>query len=138
MPVIVSGLREKVRQLEALGVDVEDLKDGFAAIAAEGANLASRLVKRDTGKLAGSIRGNRAKGKAVVTAGRASVPYAGGINYGWGRLHSNFKHGRHATGIRGAYRGSGFMQRADAALEDRAAALLEEGLNNAVTKRGLA
>jgi hypothetical protein len=119
MPVVVEGLREKVRALEALGVEVDDLKDAFAGIAAEGAALASRLAPRRSGRLAGSIRGNRAKGKAVVTAGRATVPYAGPINYGWRRRHIG---------------DDLFMQRADAQLEERAVALLEENLNTAVTK----
>jgi hypothetical protein len=122
VPVAVEGLREKIRALEALGVDVDDLKDAFAAIAAEGATLASRLAPRTSGRLAGSIRGNRAKGKAVVTAGRATVPYAGAVNYGWRR-----------RGITA----SAFMQKADAQLEDRAAALLEENLNTAIQRRAL-
>ena len=123
MPVVVEGLREKVKQLEALGLEVDDLKDAFAAIAAEGANLASRLAPRRSGKLASSVRGNRAKGKAVVTAGRATVPYAGPINYGWRKR---------------SIAPAAFMQRADAQLEDRAAALLEENLNQAINRRGLA
>ena len=35
----VTGLREVVRDLEAIGVEVEDLKDAFGAIAAEGAEV---------------------------------------------------------------------------------------------------
>jgi hypothetical protein len=117
----VEGLREAVRDLERLGVEVDDLKAAFAAIAAEGARIAARLAPSRSGKLAGSIRGNRAKGKAVVTAGRATVPYAAPINYGWRR-----------RSIRPAL----FMQRADTELEPRAIGLLEDNLNSIIHDRG--
>jgi hypothetical protein len=122
MPVAIEGLREKVKQLEAFGLEVDDLKDAFAAIAREGADLAARLAHRRSGRLASSIRGNRAKGKAVVTAGRATVPYAGPVNYGWRRRHIEPQL---------------FMQHASDQLEDRATALLEDNLNKALHDRGL-
>jgi hypothetical protein len=121
MGAAIEGLREAVRDLERLGVEVDDLKEAFAAIASEGAQIAARLAPSRSGRLAGSIRGNRAKGKAVVTAGRATVPYAGAINYGWRR-----------RGIRA----SGFMQRADAQLEPRSVGLLEDNLNRIIHDRG--
>lgn len=121
MPIAVEGLRTAVRDLEALGVDLDDLKDVFAGIAAEGAELASRYAPSRSGKLRASVRGNRAKSKAVVTAGRASVAYAGPINYGWRK-----------RGIEP----SRFMQRADADLERRAVAMLEEGIDRAITRHG--
>lgn len=136
MPTYVTGLRETVRGLERLGVDLDDLKDAFADIARQGAEEAARQAPHRSGKLAASVRGNRAKGKAVVTAGRASVKYAGPINYGWGRAHSNYKHGKYATGIRGAYRGNPFMQRADEVIGPRAVVLLEQGIQKAIDKRG--
>jgi hypothetical protein len=117
----VEGLREAVRDLERLGVEVDDLKAAFAAIAAEGARIAARLAPSRSGRLAGSVRGNRAKGKAVVTAGRATVPYAAPINYGWRR-----------RSIRPAL----FMQRADTELEPRAIGLLEDNLNSIIHDRG--
>ena len=40
-----------------------------------------------TGRLAGSIRAGRGKTKAVVTAGRKSIPYAGVQHYGWPAHH---------------------------------------------------
>jgi hypothetical protein len=122
--VRVEGLNQLTRELVRLGVDVEDLKDGMAKIADEGAELAAGLAPRKTGALANSVRGNRAKGKAVVAAGsRARVPYAGPINYGWP-----------ARGIRADL----FMQRADAKLQPRAVVLLEEAVQHAIRKAGLA
>lgn len=119
----VEGLNKLTRDLQALGLDVDDLKDAFSAIAAEGAELAARYAPRRTGTLAGSVRGNRAKNKAVVSAGRARVPYAGPINYGWP-----------ARGIAAA----GFMQKADQAMQPKALAQLEIEINRAITRRGLA
>jgi hypothetical protein len=120
--VRVEGLNKVVRSLTALGVEVDDLKDGFAEIAAEGAKIAARLAPNKTGALSNTIRGNRAKNKAVVTAGRAKVKYAGAINYGWPKR--NIKADR-------------FMQRADAALQPRVPEMLELALKTAIEKNGL-
>ena len=119
----VTGLNEVVRALLAIGVEVDDLKDAFSTIAAEGARIASSYAPVRTGRLAGDIRGNRAKSKAVVTAGRVSVPYAGPVNYGWA-----------ARGIEPA----GFMQKADKELGPKALRRLEDEINAQIRKRGLA
>lgn len=80
--VRITGLRETVRDLERLGVSVEDLKDAFGDISRDVAADASRIVPVATGSLQASIRPARNKNKAVVRAGTARVPYAGVINYG--------------------------------------------------------
>jgi hypothetical protein len=122
MVVKVEGLNKVVRQLVALGTDVDDLKDGFAAIAAKGADLAAKLAPRRTGALAGTVRGNRAKNNATVTAGRAKVRYAGPINYGWPKR---------------SIRANKFMQRADEQLQPQAVQMLEEALAQAIKRQGL-
>jgi hypothetical protein len=119
VPVRVTGLRETTRALERFGAEVADLKDVFGEIAAEGARLASSFAPKDSGRLQGSIRGNRAKNKAIVRAGGARVRYAGPINYGWP-----------ARDIAGAR----FMAKADAALADRAVTMLENGLDQLIRK----
>lgn len=119
----VEGLRQTIKSLEALGVDLEDIKDSMAQIAAEAARVAAQHAPSDSGALRASIRGNRAKGKAVVTAGKARVPYAGAINYGW-----------RARGIRGV----GFMQAADRVVGPRAVEILEDGINRRIQDRGFA
>lgn len=122
--VRVEGLNALIRHLEQLGGDVEDLKDVFAGIADKGARLASSFAPHATGRLAASVRGNRAKNKAVVTAGYASrVPYASVINYGWAK--------RNIAPAR-------YMQRADDALQPIAIDDLDKGLDAAIRKRGLA
>lgn len=120
--VRVEGLNALTRDLQKLGAEVDDLKEVFSAIAAEGAELASSFAPRQTGRLAQSLRGNRAKNKAVVTAGRASVPWAGPINYGWP-----------VRNIAPAL----FMQKADAELSPRAVQMLDDGIDKIINQLGL-
>lgn len=79
----ITGLRETVRSLEKLGVEVADLKAVFNRVGNVVVNEAKTLVPVRSGALAGSIRANKAKNKAIVRAGSARVPYAGVIHYGW-------------------------------------------------------
>lgn len=118
----VDGLHAVVRGLADLGADVEDLKDAFASLAEEGAQRAAGHAPTKSGRLASDVRGNRAKSKAVVTAGRASVPYAGVQNYGWP------KHNIQPTG---------FMQKASEEMEPVAIKRLEDEVNDAIKRRGL-
>ena len=118
----VTGLSQVVRALKEIGLDVDDLKDAFAAIAREAADRVARHAPRRSGRLAGDARGNRAQSKAVVTIGRASLPYAGPINYGWPARN---------------IAPNPFMQRADAEMQPRSVQLLEDGVNTAIRRRGL-
>lgn len=118
----VTGLREMVRDLEAVGVEVEDLKDAFGAIAQEGAEVGRGLTPQRSGRLAGSTRGNRAKAKAVVTWGRASIPYAGVQNYGWPRRN---------------IRPQEFAQGTDRVMSPIAVRKLEDNIEQVIRERGL-
>ena len=118
----VENLNQTVRALQRAGVEVSDLKATFSAISAEGARMASSFAPKRTGRLAGSVRGNKAKNKAVIIAGRARIPYAGAINYGW-----------RARNIRPSL----FMQRVDTAITPRAITMLNEGLTEAIKKAGV-
>lgn len=122
MTVKVEGLAQLQRQLKEMGADLADLKDVMAAISAEGAAVAAAFAPKRTGRLARSVRGNRAARKAVVAAGRASVPYAGPINYGWPARNIP---------------ANGFMQAADTVMEPRAAGMLEDGVTRLISARGL-
>ena len=113
LEVRVEGLQETVRALQRAGVEVNDLKDVFAPIAAEAADVAQGFTPRRTGALRASVRGNRAKNKAVVTIGKARVPYAGPILYGWKK--------RNITG-------SNTIERTDAVMDGRAPQMLERGI----------
>jgi hypothetical protein len=118
----VEGLSQVVRDLQAVGAEVEDLKGAFGEIADTGAQIAKRYTPSRSGKLRGATRGNRAKNKAVITQGRATVPYAGPINYGWPRRN-----------IEPALQ----LQRTDRDMEPRALQLLEDQINEAIERRGL-
>lgn len=118
----VQGLNQVVRALQQTGVEVDDLKDAFSKIAAVGAQRAAAHAPKKSGRLAGDIRGNRAKSKAVVAAGRASVPYAGPINYGWP-----------SRGIKA----SEFMQAADQDMQPIAIQMLENEINKVIREKGL-
>lgn len=116
----VQGLSQVVRALQQMGAEVDDLKAAFSKIAERGAEAAAAAAPRKSGRLASDIRGNRAKSKAVVTAGRASVPYAGPINYGWP-----------SRGIEPA----GFMQKADQQMQPIAVQMLEDEINNRIREK---
>jgi hypothetical protein len=119
----VSGLKQVLSNLSKLGLDVDDFKETFGSIADRGAALAAGFVRSRSGRLAGTVRGNRAKNRSVVSAGRASVKYAGVQNYGWPR--------RNIPAQR-------FMQRADDQLKPQVPTLLEGELQDKIKRRGLA
>jgi hypothetical protein len=116
----VEGLNQVVRALQQMGVEVDDLKDAFSKIAARASEVAAAAAPRASGRLASDIRGNRAKSKAVVTAGRSSVPYAGPINYGWP-----------SRGIEPSL----FMQRADQQMQPVAVQMLEDEVNAKIKEK---
>jgi hypothetical protein len=119
----VEGLRQLIRDLQILGVEVDDIKDVFADFASQGARLAAGMAPKRSGRLAASIRGNRAKSRATVSAGSARVPYAGAINYGWPKRN---------------IRGSQFMQKADQVLRPRIETGLQRAVERLIRERGLA
>jgi len=120
----VSGLASTVRALVDMGIEVDDLKDALGDIAHRGAFEAAREAPRRTGALAGTARGNRARSKAVISAGyKARVPYAGPINYGWSARNIS---------------PNGFMQRAERRLLPYASRALERNINALIRRKGLA
>lgn len=79
----VTGLRETVKSLEGLGVEVADLKTVFNRVGNLVVNEAKVIAPVRSGRLVGSIKASKTKNKAVVRAGGAHIPYAGVIHYGW-------------------------------------------------------
>lgn len=120
--VQVDGLRQLVRGLENAGADLDDLKDVFGTIADYAAETAAPLTPHRSGALRSTVRGNRAKNKAVVMFGRGRVKYAGPIIYGWPARN---------------IKGSQTIARTDAALEHQVPRLLDEGLDQLLAKNGL-
>lgn len=121
--VHVEGLRDKVRALEAAGVEVAELKDVMGGIASTGAEILAGYLPSRTGRLRGTARGNKAKGSAVVTVGRASVPYAGPIIYGWPKRNI------HASQA---------IEQTDRIMETKAVEMLEAGFQTICERHGLA
>ena len=80
--VRVQGLKQTVSAMQRAGVEVEDLKEGFAAVGDAVVTRARGLSPSRTGKLDASIRASRRKNGVVVSAGGARAPYAGYVAYG--------------------------------------------------------
>lgn len=79
----VEGLARLVRTLRRAGADLGELKDANRAAAEMVAAEGRARAPRRSGDLAGTIRSARAAARARVLAGRASVPYAAPIHWGW-------------------------------------------------------
>lgn len=85
----IEGLREFKRALAKLGdAAVQDGKDMNAEAAKIVEKRAEQLVPKRTGRLQQSIRSTGTKRDGIVRSGRASVPYAGPIHYGWAKRPS--------------------------------------------------
>lgn len=83
-PVVkVEGARQLRATLRRAGQDLEDMKDANAEVANYVASASRSAAPTVSGRLAASVRGNRAAASAVVKAGGAAVPYAGPIHWGW-------------------------------------------------------
>lgn len=85
--VEVQGAKALRTQLRAVGVDLADLKKAHASVATmivarsrSGAPIAS-------GALAASVRGSGQAGAAMLRAGRAALPYANPVHWGWPARH---------------------------------------------------
>jgi hypothetical protein len=123
MTIKVTGIAQLNRDLKKLGISVDDLKDGMAKLADMGAKAAAGFAPTQSGALAGSVRGNRAKNKAVVTAGRGPTSqYAGVINYGSPRRGIAAQH---------------FMQRADAQVSPKIVPTLTADIDRLIRQAGL-
>lgn len=83
--VKVVGLNELVRTMKRAGLDITELKDAHHRAGEIVAQYAETIVPRRSGRLASSIRAAKQVRRARVQAGRASVPYAAPIHWGWPR-----------------------------------------------------
>jgi hypothetical protein len=85
--VEVEGLRQLRRSLKAAGLSLQDLKDAHAQVAQLVVRAAAPRAPRRTGRLVATDRAAGTQTAAIVRAGRASVPYAGPIHWGWPARH---------------------------------------------------
>jgi len=74
-------LRRALRQTETGIADLKEVNQQVGELVARTAR--TQTVPRISGTLAGSVRSARQAAGAVVRAGRARVPYAGPIHFGW-------------------------------------------------------
>jgi HK97 gp10 family phage protein len=81
--VAIHGLRSLVRTMKAAELDLADLKAAHAKIAALVLADAAANAPVRTGRLAATVRASATPSYAVVRAGRAAVPYAAPIHWGW-------------------------------------------------------
>lgn len=79
----VEGLDNLIRTMRRAGRDIADLKDAHQRAGEIVASEAQAIAPRRSGRLAGTIRAAKQVRRAQVSAGRASVPYAGPIHWGW-------------------------------------------------------
>lgn len=77
----ITGLNATLRAMSRAGASSEDMRDVMHSLGM----IVVRAARppRSTGRLAATVRPGRGKTKAVVRAGRKTVPYAGVQHYGW-------------------------------------------------------
>lgn len=84
----IQGLNKLIRDLRKYEPDAaKALRESSLASAKFVASSANGYVPRLSGALAGTIRAGATARSGVVRAGRAKVPYAPPIHWGWGRRH---------------------------------------------------
>jgi hypothetical protein len=82
--VQVIGLNRFVRQLKQLEPELlDELKGANKELAGRVESTARGLVPTRSGKLASSLRSSGTARSGIVRAGKARVPYAGPIHFGW-------------------------------------------------------
>lgn len=77
------GLRQAASAFRRAGVDMQQLKGAYKEMAGVVKQDVAGVIPVRSGKLKSSLRASSTQKSGVVRAGRASIPYAGVINYGW-------------------------------------------------------
>lgn len=83
---VVNG-RQVRAALKRAGIGVQDLKDAHRRVAEMVAERSASRAPRRTGRLAATVRPAGTQSAAIVRAGRATVPYAAPIHWGWPKRH---------------------------------------------------
>jgi hypothetical protein len=79
----VEGAKQLRDSLKRAAVSVDDLKAAHKAVAEMIAQRSDSRAPRRSGRLAGDVRAAGTAREAIVRVGRARVPYAGPIHWGW-------------------------------------------------------
>lgn len=81
--VAITGIKPLLRDAEAVGVAVEDLKELTYRLGLPIAARAKSLAPKQSGRLAAGIKPSRSKRKVMVRVGtRSRLPYAGVRHFG--------------------------------------------------------
>lgn len=81
------GLSTLARTMRQAGADMQRLKGAYKDMAGVVKDNTGHVIPVRTGRLKRTLRASATQKAGVVRAGRASVPYAGVINYGWAGHH---------------------------------------------------
>ncbi len=120
--VRIEGLSKLAKELESVGVNIDDLGQAFGQIAREAADEMRKHIPRRSGNLANTIKPGRSKNRAVVSVGSKRVPYAAPINYGWPKRN---------------IAPAGFIEATDEAMRDRAVSTIEQAIKKLLAQKGL-
>lgn len=115
----VTGARELRRTLRAAGDDLSDLKEAHRESAHIAAGGTQQHTPTRTGRLRGSVRSSGTLTAGIIRAGRASVPYANPIHWGWPAHH---------------IKAQPYATEGSRATEPRWTVVFETALNNALAK----
>lgn len=83
----VEGAKQLRRTLRKAGDDLTELKAAHGKAAGLVATAARPRTPHRTGRLAASVRPGATKTSAIIRAGKAAVPYANPIHWGWPSRH---------------------------------------------------
>ena len=117
---VIEGTTEVVHALQRLSDELGDPQDALDQIGALEVAELRRNAPRRTGRLRASIRQQRARGRALVTAGNATVDYAAFPAYGTRETAP-----------------SPWLRRTDAALEQTSGRLIDHHLDRTIRREGL-
>jgi len=81
--VVVKGAPQLRRALKQAELDLSQLREPYRNAAALVATSAKPRTPRRTGALAASVRPGATRTMGVIRAGKAAVPYANPIHWGW-------------------------------------------------------
>jgi hypothetical protein len=125
----VTGLRETIKELEALGASKQEIVDANVRAAETLKAAALPLVPERTGRLKTTLRVSKAKGYAQVLMGNAKVVYANPIHWGWYYDKENF--------IQKNIKPNKFLYRALGSRLDRIVEEYNRDMQNLINKYGL-
>lgn len=81
--VQIVGIKKLLKDAEAVGIEVKDLKELTYRLATPIAELAKSLAPQRSGKLRSGIKPSKSKRKVMVRVGNSRLPYA--APHHWGR-----------------------------------------------------